>query len=166
MKTYTVHLPADAQAGDRGALDRAVFVAEGFSWGAFFFTFLWFFYHRVWLAGLGVLVALIALFVLFWALDVSASAGTLAQILVHVLIGLEANSLRRWTLARRGRPAIDVVTGRDSDEAAMRAFGRLAGSGGEPHAAARGAAAQPSPGARYAGAPPVIGLFPDPEVRR
>ena len=35
-------------------------VRDGFSWGAFFFTFLWFFAHRLWLAGLVVLAAMVA----------------------------------------------------------------------------------------------------------
>src|SRR5919202_289349 len=102
MKTYTLHLPPDAQVGDPQALERAELVKDGFSWGAFFFTFLWFFYHRAWLAGLGVLIALLAVGFLFGALEVPAFPATVAQILIQSLIGLEAGSVRRWTLARRG----------------------------------------------------------------
>jgi Protein of unknown function (DUF2628) len=167
MKTYTLHLPPDAQAGDREAFDRAVLVKDGFSWGAFFFTFLWFFYHRLWLAGLGVMAGLFALGFLFRALEVTPSSATLAQILVHILIGLEAGSLRLWTLARRGQPALDVVTGDDSDEAAAKAFNRWLGTPAPVQRPSGRAGALPvAPPTPYGGPPPVIGLFPDAEGRR
>ena len=164
MKTYTLHLPPDAQAGDRGAIEKADLVLDGFSWGAFFFTFLWFFYHRLWLAGLLVLAALLGAGFLFGLLDLGAGASTLAQLLLQLLIGLEANSLRRWTLARRRRPALDVVTGSDVDEAALKAFARWSDGSAGPRAASR--TAPPLSGASFRGSDPVIGLFPDPEARR
>ena len=43
MKTYTLHLPTDAARAIRRAR-RAVLVNDGFSWGAFFFSLLWFFF--------------------------------------------------------------------------------------------------------------------------
>ena len=95
-------------------------------------------------------------------LDVHPMAAFLAQVLLQGLIGLEANSLRRWTLARRGRPTIDVVTAADRDEAEAKVFARWP----ERRPAAP---RQPAP----ASAPlmarrpePVIGLFPDAERTR
>ena len=167
MKTYTLHLPSDAQAGDRDAFERAVLVKDGFSWGAFFFTFLWFFVHRLWLAGLAVMVALFAVGFLLRGLELTATSATIAQILIHTLIGLEANSLRRWTLERRGQPTLDVVTGHDSDEAAAKAFDRWIGSPAPAQRRSGRAGAGPLPtAAPYGGQPPVIGLFPDAEGRR
>ena len=167
MKTYTLHLRPDAQEGDPQALERAQLVKDGFAWGAFFLTFVWFFYHRLWLAGFGVLIGLLAVRVLFVALDVPAFPATLAQILIHILIGLEASSLRRWTLGRRGQPAVDAVTAADRDEAAMKAFGRWLGSSAAPRSPARqagsGAVVTAAP---HGGPQPVIGLFPDAEGRR
>ena len=164
MKTFTLHLPADAQPGDPDALEQAQLVKDGFSWGAFFFTFLWFFYHRLWLAGVSVLVALVAAGLLFAALDVGRLSALWSQILIQFLIGLEANSLRRWTLARRGQPARDVLTAEDRDAAALKAFGRWLGA---PAAARTIGHAAPIPAAApYRGPNPVIGLFPDPEGRR
>ena len=104
MTTFTLHLARDARPGDPTALDESELVKDAFSWGAFFFTFLWFFYHRLWLAGIGVLVLVVAFGGLMAVLDVHPLAGTIAQLLLQVLIGHEANSLRRWTLTRRGRP--------------------------------------------------------------
>jgi hypothetical protein len=162
MTTFTLHLPREARPGDPTALDQAELVKDAFSWGAFIFTFLWFFFHRLWLAGFAVLAGLIA----FWAalnlLDVHPAAAALAQLLLQVLIGLEANSLRRWTLARRGLALADVVTAADRDEAEAKAF-------------ARWLEQRPAPIRNPAPAPvlstprrpePVIGLFPDAERPR
>ncbi|NBJ12970.1 DUF2628 domain-containing protein [Microvirga arsenatis] len=163
MTTYTLHLPRDARPGDPSALDESELVKDAFSWGAFLFTFLWFFVHRLWLAGLAVLLLVLAFGGLMAALDVHPLAASVAQLLLQALIGLEANSLRRWTLARRGRPAVDAVTAADQDEAETKAFARWldAKSAPLPRSPA------PSP---ILSTPrrsePVIGLFPDAERPR
>lgn len=161
MTTFTLHLARDARPGDPAALDKAEVVKDAFSWGAFFFTFLWFFYHRLWLAGLGTILVLIAFGGLLNALDVHPAAAFLAQMLLHVLIGLEANSLRRWTLARSGRPAIDAVTAADRDEAEAKAFARWLGRSAPAAAPSPRNPAPPVP--PRSGSEPVIGLFPDVE---
>ena len=162
MTTFTLHLPRDARPGDATALDESELVKDAFSWGAFLFTFLWFFFHRLWLAGLCVLLLVFAFGGIMALLDVHPLAGSIAQLLLQSLIGLEANSLRRWTLARHGRPAVDAVTAADRDEAEAKAF-------------ARWLDAKPAPLPRPAPSPalsaprrsdPVIGLFPDAERPR
>src|SRR3712207_1421530 len=161
MKTFTLHVPRDARPGDPEALDRAELVKDGFSWSAFFFTFLWFFAHRLWLAGLGVLAVLIAFNLALGALDVHPPAGLRARVLLSFLIGLEANSLRRGTYARRGRPAMDVVTATDREEAETKAFARwLSGPAQARPVPARTAPAAPAPYRPLANEP-VIGLFPE-----
>lgn len=161
MKTYTLHVARDARRGDPEALEDAVLVRDGFSWGAFVFTFLWFFFHRLWLVGILVLLGLFGLAFLFDVLKVAPWAGVLAQGLLQILIGLEANSLRRWTLARRGKPVMDVVSGSDLEEAEAKAFARWL----ERSEPARPAAASPVPATPYR-PEPVIGLFPDAERPR
>ena len=143
MKTYTLHVAADAAPGDAVTLDRAVLVKDGFSWG--------------------VLIAAAALGVALQLLRVGAGAGVSAAFLFAVLVGLEANSLRRWTLARSGRPAIDVVTAGDREEAETKAFARWLGEAPSgPAAPAWRAAAQTA----YRAPEPVIGLFPEAERTR
>lgn len=169
MKTYTLHLAADAAPGDPAALERAVLVKDGFSWGAFLFSFLWFFLHRLWLAGLIVLVAVFTLGALAQGLRLGGAATFWAEFLLAVLVGLEANSLRRWTLARRRRPAVDVVTANDREEAETKAFARWLGpaQAAPGAAAARSAAAVPAVAAPPFRRPePVIGLFPEAERGR
>ena len=163
MKTYTLHVAADAAPGDAGTLERAVLVKDGFSWGAFVFSFFWFFAHRLWIAGLIVLIAAAALGVALQLLRVGAGAGVSAAFLFAVLLGLEANSLRRWTLARSGRPAVDVVRAGDREEAETKAFARWLGEAPSgPAAPAWRAAAQTA----YRAPEPVIGLFPEAERTR
>lgn len=169
MATYTFHLDRDAHPGDVAALDRAVLVKDGFSWGAFFFTVLWFWMRRLWLAGL--LVAIVMLALAVGARLAGAGFGTiwLALLVFSILIGLEASSLRRWTLSRRGRPAVDVVSAGSREEAETRAFARwleragmadLGPGAADPWRRPPPVAHQPSPG------PAVIGLFPEAEPRR
>ncbi len=167
MTTYTLHLPRDARPGDPAALDESELVKDAFSWGAFFFTFLWFFYHRLWLAGIGVLVLVFAFGGLMALLDVHPLAGSVAQLLLQGLIGLEANSLRRWTLGRRGLPMVDAVTAEDQDEAEAKAFARWLQARPEarPATLPRGPAASPVLSTPRR-SEPVIGLFPDAERPR
>lgn len=158
MATYTLHLARDARPGDPAALDSAEVVKDAFSWGAFFFTVLWFFFHRLWIAGLGVLLALVVFQGALDVLKVHPAASFAANLLFSTLIGLEANSLRRWTLARNGRPVVDVVTAADRDEAEAKAFARWL----ERTPPARPAA----PVRTGRGSEPILGLFPDAERLR
>jgi hypothetical protein len=165
MRTYTLHVSPNALPGDAEALDRAVLVRDGFSWGAFVFSALWFFAHRLWLAGLGVLVLVIAFTAAMAALDLPPAAAVLAQVLLSVLIGLEAPSLWRWTLRRRGRPPVDVVTAANRDEAETKAFTRWLSRTGSPRAASLGAPLS-VPVAPYRAPDPVIGFFPETDRAR
>jgi Protein of unknown function (DUF2628) len=158
--TYTLHVPASAEPGDAEALDKAELVRDGFAWGAFLFTFLWFFWHRLWLAGIAVLVA-VGLPLALRALGFGGFSVVAAEVLLSILIGLEANSLKRWTW-RRKKPAVDLVTASDRDEAEAKAFARWLDSPGE-----RRPLRAPGTGAAFYGrSEPVIGLFPDAERAR
>ncbi|MCJ2053200.1 DUF2628 domain-containing protein [Methylobacterium sp. J-070] len=159
MRSYTLHLPQEARPGESLGLDRAVVVPDGFSWTAFAFSVLWFLYHRLWIAALIVLVGLAALAGAGVALGLPVGAGLIATLLAGCLIGLEASSLRRWTLARRGWPVRDAVMAGSAAEAESRALNRwLAASPTAPRA--------PFPSGPSRRAEPVIGLFPAQEGAR
>lgn len=168
MTTYTLHLPRDARPGDPAALDEAELVKDAFSWGAFFFTFLWFFVHRLWLAGLFVLLGLIAFGILLNVLQVHPLAGIGGQVLLQLLIGLEANSLRRWTLARRGLALADAVAAADRDEAEAKLFARWLQARPQAPTRTSAPARHPAPPSvpSLPRTEPVIGLFPDAERPR
>lgn len=164
MASYTFHPPQEA-GQDASALERAELVRDGFVWGAFLFTAFWFFFHRLWLAGIGVGLAVLAVMAGLPRLGVNPVAASLASTLLAFLVGLEAPTLRRWTLARRGRPAVDVVQGSSYEEAEAKAISRyLAGLDGPRPGAA---AAQPlTPYRAPASLSPALGIFPEPEGRR
>ena len=163
MRVYTVHIPANATPGDPAAFDRALLVRDGFAFFAFLFTALWFFAHRLWLAGFAVLVAIIAFALLVGQLNLTPLAGIAAQLLFSSLIGLEAGSLRRWTYVRRGMPVVDIVTGIDYEEAetkaAARWLARSRGAHGQGMRAQPGQPGAPAPSPGRDGG--VIGLFPE-----
>lgn len=145
MATFTVW-EHDRFGEDRAA--RAVFVHDGFSWLAFLFPPLWLLAHRmiVVLIVLGLAVAAIA-----GAADAALGEDNAALVIVPLLVwfGLEANGLRRWSLARRGYELTAVVEAARRIEAEARYF-----------AEREEGAVGPAPAA----APPsVLGLFPEPE---
>lgn len=161
MRTYTLHLDRDAQAGEAHGLERAQLVPDGLSWTAFAFGPLWFLYHRLWLAALGVVTLLVATAVIGRLAGLTPWAGAVITFLMLLLIGLEASSLRRWTYARRGRPVRDAVLAGSLEEAEMKAATRWF-DGAAPlrpvHATYGSGPAGPSE--------PAIGMFPFSEGRR
>ena len=93
-------------------------IKEGFCWPAFFLSFLWALWHRLWLAAAA-----------FLALDVGVSwliadLGIVSQLAVSiglaVVFGYLGNDLRRWKLDRGGYTLSAVVAGRDRDGAEQR----------------------------------------------
>nr|USU32615.1 DUF2628 domain-containing protein [Methylobacterium sp. OTU13CASTA1] len=161
MRTYTLHLDRDAQTGEAHGLERAHLVPDGFSWTAFAFGPLWFLFHRLWLAALGVLVLLVATAYLGRMAALNPFAGLVVTLLVLLLIGLEASSLRRWTYARRGRPVRDAVLAASLEEAEMKAANRWFDGVVPPRPA-------PVPYANATSRPSevAIGMFPTSEGRR
>jgi hypothetical protein len=161
MRTYTLHPARGAHVGEAHGLERAHLVPDAFSWAAFAFGPLWFFFHRLWLAGLGVLALLAVVALGGRFLGLTPIAGFVITLLVSLLIGLEASSLRRWTYARAGSPVRDAVTAGNAEEAEMKAAARwldgapMGRSGPALHA---GLSVPPSDLA--------IGMFPFSEGRR
>lgn len=105
MRLYTAH----------AARDDLVLVPEGGSFVATILPLPWLLWHRCWLAALGYVIAALAIGLL--APDGFAPWIGLAA---HLLIGLSAQDIRRWTLARRGQPVLAVVAGYDRDTALFR----------------------------------------------
>ena len=161
MRSYTLHLPADARPGESHDLDRAVLVPDGFVWAAFAWSVLWFLYHRLWIAAAIVLVGLLALAGVGVVLGLHPIAASLVSLLAAGLIGLEASSLRRWTLARSGRPARDAVIAGSPAEAEARALTRWIDASPAPSVPR-----PPFPGGTTRRVDPVIGLFPAPDGTR
>jgi hypothetical protein len=157
MTIYTVLAPPDAgSAGpDR---DRFVFIKEGFCWPAFFFTPIWLLFRRMWLVFILYLLASAAVFYLASQMP---EIGGLIALLFGILVALEANNLRRWTLERRGSRFIGVAAGRRLIEAEFRFFSTW------PGVVTEAKPAEPPKPAAPASLPPkatgeIVGLFPKP----
>jgi Protein of unknown function (DUF2628) len=108
MATYTIY--------SDGRTEDAVFLHEGFSWGAFAFGFIWAAWHRLWIAGsLG-----------FAAVMVSSTLPPRPEALVNVaaalLFGVFGNDMRRWSLARRGLADIGAIEAETRETAELLFF--------------------------------------------
>jgi Protein of unknown function (DUF2628) len=170
MSIYTVHQPP-LEAGAAAAEPyRFVFVRDGFSWWAFLLTPLWMLRHRLWLALAIYLLVAAALDAGLRAIGASLFTLVVASLLISLLAGLEAGTLRRFKLARRHWRNIGVVTGDDLEDAERRFFDAWI-----RQTPARRPAAPPSPAAAGSTAPTasspaspsgVIGLFPEPGAHR
>jgi hypothetical protein len=120
MAIYTVYRPPYPLSDPEDAALRTIFVKEGIAWAAMAFPLLWFLFHRLWLVLLGYLGAIALLEGL--ALWAGLGIAGITTLLVSILIGLEANNLRCWTLARRGWVLSGVVAGRSLDICIHRYF--------------------------------------------
>ncbi|MGX7705016.1 DUF2628 domain-containing protein [Methylobacterium sp. Gmos1] len=158
MTTYTLHVPDEVDPGEPEALDRAKLVPDAFVWPAFWFSALWFFWHRLWLAGLAVLAAEIVVWLAGLALGLNPVAGFAIALLLSWLVGLEASSLRRWTYARTGRPIRDAVTASDAAEAEVKFVARWLREEGARIATP---VARPATPASTRAESPALGLFPE-----
>jgi hypothetical protein len=172
MPVYTVHAPG-AGGTDLRSTDRFVFVRDGFHFWAALFGPLWLVAHRLWLALIGWIIAVIALELVLRQLGAGSAAIFFAYIVVALLTGFEAASLKRWTLSRNRLRQLDVVVADDEEAAERRFFERWArkqhGIVNDQQAVDRGA----PPPTRDAPAQPfsrppqlpgsgIIGLFPEP----
>jgi hypothetical protein len=122
MVTFTVHEPA-TPAPDR--MDRAeslVFVKEGFTWSAAIFTPVWMIVHRLWWPLVAYILAMGTIEGIR-LLDVAPPAWpSLLSLALHILIGFEADTLRRWSLDRRGWTMLGSVSGKNAAECERRFF--------------------------------------------
>ena len=113
----------------------------------------------MWLEFVGYLVVALGLGVGLRALGAGDGAIVLVGMLVALLLGFEASSLRRWMLARRGWTDLGVVIGDDIESAERRFFDVWTAQSPQPAAPKTplaGITARPAPEAD------VIGLFPHP----
>ena len=108
MTTYSIYAKPD----DKTAED-AIFVSDGFSWGAFAFTWVWALWNRTWI------VAAIVLSAMLIASVLPSTPKILLSLAVNILMGLHANDLLGWSLARRGYSEIGLCNGNSLEEAEL-----------------------------------------------
>jgi Protein of unknown function (DUF2628) len=171
MSVYAVYQPPLRPADNLPVTDRFVFVRDGFSWWAFLLTPFWMLRHRLWLVLSVYVLVLAGIDAALHALGASTFTIVLAGALISLFVGLEAGTLRRWTLSGRGWRNVGVVSGHDAEEAERRFFDAWV----RRTAAQRSASTQTSPPPPTSPGPTdpfsaersgVVGLFPEPGGHR
>jgi hypothetical protein len=176
MPVYTVHAPARTDAS-LVATDRFAFVRDGFHFWAMVFGPFWLISHRLWLALFGWIAVLATVDFAVKALGAGGMAVLLANFLIALLTGFEADSLRRWTLSRSNWRQLDIVVGDDEESAERRFFDRWTarqrGLDNDQSATERGGPppTRDIPGQAFSKPPllthsEIIGSFPQPGASR
>jgi hypothetical protein len=176
MPVYTVHAPTADNAG-LAATDRFAFVRDGFHFWAALLGPLWLAWHRLWLALIGWIVVMIAIDVGVARLGAGGGAIFFTNVLIALLTGFEASSIRRWTLSRRNWRQLDIVVADNAESAERRFFDRWTAKQrllvNDQSAVDRGAPppTRDIPGQPFSRPPPlprneIIGLFPEPGAPR
>jgi Protein of unknown function (DUF2628) len=175
MPVYTVHAPTADNAGI-AATDRFAFVRDGFHFWAALLGPLWLAWHRLWLALIGWIVVMIAIDVGMARLGAGGGAIFFTNVLIALLTGFEASSIRRWTLSRRNWRQLDIVVADNAESAERRFFDRWTAKQrllNDQSAVDRGAPppTRDIPGQPFSRPPPlprneIIGLFPEPGAPR
>src|SRR5215471_10306487 len=98
MAIYTVHQPPLKSDQSTPDPERFAFVRDGFSFWAFLLGPLWMLRHRLWLVFAGYVVLSIVLQTGLRAIGASAPVMLSVGILLALLVGFEAATLRRFTL--------------------------------------------------------------------
>src|SRR5258708_35163156 len=162
MPTFAIlEPPQDGQTAAEQA-DRCIFLYERFNPGAFLFAPLWMIRHRLWLV---LIVYLVGMGLIAYGLRGSGAGWIVVALvfaLVHLLVGLEAATLVRWTRIRHGWRECGVVIADDLDMAERRFFDsrtalRLAAKPAAMLSPGQLPATQVGPSH-----PDIIGLFPEP----
>ncbi len=168
MPTYTVHEPLPRKTESLTAPERFVFVRDGFYFWAFVLAPLWLLARRLWLAFFAYVFVTIAVAVGMRFAGVPSIVQTAVELAIALLVGLEAASIWRWTLTRRGWKNLGFVVGEDAEMAERRFYAAWAER--TPERAADKPAMEPGYTAPVRRGPPspsdVIGLFPEPGAPR
>src|SRR5262245_3507778 len=161
MSVYTVHAPAASDL--REQTDKFVFVRDGFHFWAMLLGPFWLAWHRLWLVLLGYFGVTIVTGVALVLLGAGTDARALVFLLLALLMGLEAASLRRWSYSRGRWRQIDFVVADDEEAAERRFFDRWTES--HDTGPAPSFHVPPAPNQPRGIVPPsqgIIGLFPEP----
>jgi hypothetical protein len=170
MSVYTVHEPPLRGAYAPADPQRFVIIRDGFYVWAFLLTPFWMIRHRLWLVLVLYLTVSIGIDLVLRMLGASGFLMALVGIMISLLAGLEAGTLRRFTLSRRGWRNVGVVSGDKIEDAELRFFDTWlrnrpvhGATSSAPKSAPSPAASPPPPSSEQPG---VIGLFPEPGAQR
>jgi hypothetical protein len=170
MAVYTVYEPPLRKDEFAPDPERFAFVRDGFHFWAFLLAPLWMLRRRLWLVFIGYLLLTAAVNLALYFVGASATVTFAVGVLIALLVGFEAASLRRFTLARRGWRNVGIVVGDDMEAAERRFFDAWVQDGGHHPPPSSAASRSIVPAIPVVRRPPpqsdVIGLFPEPGAPR
>jgi Protein of unknown function (DUF2628) len=172
MPVYTVHAPVVSNTGVRAA-DSFAFVRDGFHFWAALLGPIWLVWHGLWLALIGWIAVMAAVGFGMSMLGPAGNAIFFVDLMLALVMGFEAASLRRWTLSRHKWRQLDIVVAEDWESAERRFFDRWTAKQrslvNDQLAVERGGPppTRDIPGQPFSRPPPlprseIIGLFPEP----
>ena len=167
MPTFTVHEPPPRKKAPESVIapERFVFVRDGFHFWAFVLAPLWLLFRKLWLAFFIYVVLNIAIAVGLTFAGTPSYVQSTAALLIALLIGFEASTIRRWTLTRWRWKNLGFVVAEDREIAERRFYGAWVERA--PAATALVEPTYPPPLRRGPPSPSdVIGLFPEPGTPR
>ena len=122
MSVYTVYEPPLRAHESAPDPERFVFVRDGFSFWAFSLAPFWMLRHRLWLAFVAYVIVALALLIGLRFIAASGALTIVVSVLLAVLVGFEAATLRRFKLTRRGWRNVGIIVGDDLESAERRFF--------------------------------------------
>jgi len=164
MAVYTVHEPLPRKHEVSADPDRFTFVRDGFYFWAFLLGPFWMLWRRLWLVALMYFALFVGLRLGLWAISASGEVTFIAWLLLELLVGFEAGTLRRWTLTRHGWKNVGLVVADDVDTAERQFFAAWMQRAAAP--IARSAAPAPAGKFPRPGEGQIVGLFPQPGAPR
>ena len=164
MPVYSVFEPPERNNDVADHAERFAFVRDGFAVAAFVFGPIWMLWHRLWLVLLGYVGAVAALAIGMHLNGFHAGVKIWAWLLFALLVGLEASSLQRWTLMRRGWKDLGIVVADDLQAAERRFFAAWIPNARD--SASRDRPLPPAARLRMPQGNDVVGLFPEPGANR
>ena len=122
MLTFTVHEPPNPPPDRVDRAESLVFIKDGFGWVAALFAPIWLIVYRLWWPLLGFVVLSGGFELIKRVTGVDQRWVGLAVLALNLMIGFEADTLRRWALERRGWRTLGSVTGKTAAECERRFF--------------------------------------------
>lgn len=121
MRSYLILTPPGGPEPDHRS---TVVLKDGFTWEGFFLSWIWLLWHRLWLAGLVVLVLQIASGVML-QMPSLMPAGAALGLALSLLVGLEGRNYLSESLVRRGWVLDAVLFAQDRQTAEEMYFSGL-----------------------------------------
>ena len=118
LKFYTVHM----HPAHKHPEEKAEFIEDGFSFLAFLLGGFWLLYHRLWLASFVFIVVSVSIRMASNADIITSISAEIAMLSLQLLIGLEAQNLRRTKLRAKGYKEMATITAEGHMQAARRFF--------------------------------------------